>query len=78
MQQFPDDHRGHTIFAHASGPANGPWVASYSAWKIEPNNSYRAVVQGTLPGVFQSTQDAQAAAVAEAKSRLDAVLDSKQ
>ena len=77
MQQFPDDHRGHTIFAHASGPTVGPWVASYSAWKIEPNNSYRAVVQGTVPGVFPSTDGAQAAATIEAKSRLDALLDAK-
>ena len=77
MQQFPDDHRGHTIFAHASGPTVGPWVASYSAWKIEPNNSYRAVVQGTVSGVFPSTEGAHAAATIEAKSRLDALLDAK-
>ncbi len=77
MQQFPDDHRGHTIFAHASGPTGGPWVASYSVWKIEPNNSSRAVVQGTVPGVFPSTDGAHAAATIEAKSRLDALLDAK-
>ncbi len=77
MQQFPDDHRGHTIFAHASGPTGGPWVASYSAWKIDPDNSYHAVVQGTVPGVFQSTDDAHVAATIEAKSRLDALLDAK-
>lgn len=77
MQQFPDDHRGHTIFAHASGPTEGPWVASYSAWKMDPNNSYRAVVQGTVAGVFLSTDGAHAAATIEAKSRLNALLDAK-
>lgn len=75
MAQFPDDHRGHTIFPHASGPTVGPWVALYSAWCIEPNNSYRAVCQGTLPGVYQSPEKAHAAAVAEAKRSIDALLD---
>lgn len=75
MEQFPDDHRGHTIFAHASGPTVGPWVASYTVWKLEPVNCYRAVVQGTVPGVFPSTDSAHAAATIEAKCRLDALLD---
>lgn len=75
MQQLSNDHRGHTIFAHASGPTCGPWVASYSAWRIEPNNSYRAVIQGTVLGVFLSTEDAQDIATTEAKQRLDTLLD---
>lgn len=75
MAEFPDDHRGHTIFPHASGPTVGPWVASYSAWCIELNDSYRAVCQGTLPGVYQSPEEARAAAVAEAKRSIDALLD---
>jgi hypothetical protein len=74
MAQFPDNHRGHTIFSHASGPTGGPWAAFYSAWKIEPNNSYRLTVQGALPGTYKTTAEAQAAAFAEAKSAIDAVL----
>lgn len=74
MEDLKDDHRGHTIFTHASGPGEGPRVASYSAWKIEGNNSYRAVIQGTLPGVFPSVDKAHAAAMAEAKRQLDVVL----
>lgn len=77
MAEFQDDHRSHAIFSHASGPSAGPWVSSYSAWKIEPNGSYRAVVQGTLLGVFQSVESAHAAAIAEARNRLDALLDTK-
>lgn len=77
MAEFKDDHRGHTIFPHASGPLAGPWVSSYSAWKIESNNSNRAVVQGTLPGVFQSVESAHAAAISAAKIQLDALLDKK-
>jgi hypothetical protein len=77
VQQFQDDHRGHTIFLHASGPTGGPWVAAFSAWKIEPNNSYRAVVQGALPGVYPSVERAHAAATSEAKSQLDALLNAK-
>jgi hypothetical protein len=75
MTEFKDDHRGHTIFPHASSPSQGPWVASYTAWKIEPNNSYRAAVQGTIPGVYQSIEIAHTAAVADATSRLDMLLD---
>ena len=77
MNEFNDDHRGHTIFTHASGPRNGPFEGSYSAWKIEPNNSYRGVIQGTVAGVFKSTESAFAAAMVEAQSRLDKVLDAK-
>jgi len=69
MERFQDDHRGHIIFAHASGPSSGPYVGSYSAWKIETNNAYRAVVQGTLLAVHQTTQDAHSAANTEAKCR---------
>jgi hypothetical protein len=77
MELFKDDHRGHTIFPHASGPSVGPFVASYSAWKIEPNNSYRAVVQGTLVGTFQTKEVALSAAIEEAKNSIDNVLDAK-
>ena len=78
MQTSPSEHRNHAIFTHASGPTGGPWIASYSAWKIEPNNSYRATIQGMLLGVFPSIQEAQSAAAAEAKMRLDQLLDSTQ
>lgn len=75
MQEFPDDHRGHTIFTHASGPSRGPWIGAYTAWKIESNNSYRGVLQGTVKGEFSSVDAAHAAAKAEAKNRLNALLD---
>ena len=79
MQELTDDHRGHTIITSVSGPSlnSGPWVASYSAWEIEENNSYRAVAQGTLPGTYQSTEIARAEASLEAKKQLDNILDSK-
>ncbi len=77
MEPFSDDHRGHTILTHASGFTTGPWVASYSVWKREPINCYRAVVQGTVPGVFASVDGAHESAAIEAKGRLDALLDSK-
>ena len=77
MQELTDDHRGHTIVTSASGPnlELGPWVASYSAWKIEENNSYRAVVQGALPGTYQSAEAAHAEASLESKEQLDRILD---
>jgi len=74
MQELENDHRGHTIFLHASGPAPGPWVASFSAWRIEPNNTYRAVIQGAASGVFDSVNSAHYAAFAEARARLDDLL----
>lgn len=75
MESFKDDHRGHTIFPHASGFSSGPFVASYSAWKIEPNNSYRAVVQGSLVGTFPTQVSAISAAITEAKNCIDKVMD---
>lgn len=79
MQELKDDHRGHVIITHASGPylTEGPFIASYSVWKIEPNNSYRALVQGSLPTEFQTTESARSAATLEAKEKLDAVLDAE-
>ena len=74
MNDLANDHREHTIFCHASGFSNGPFVASFSAWRIEPNNSYRAVTQGTLPSVFDTREAAFAAALAEAKLCIDKLL----
>ena len=77
MESFKDDHRGHTIFPNASGPTTGPFVASYSAWRIESHNSYRAVVQGTVDGTFQTKEIALSVAISEAKASLDKMLDMK-
>ena len=77
MQQMKDDHRGHAIITSVSAPDlnAGPFVASYSVWKIEPNNSYRAVLQGAVSPVFNTENDARSVAMQEAKKELDAVLD---
>ena len=46
MSRFPDDHKGNTIFSHASGPTKGPWMASCAVFKIEENNNYSGTLQG--------------------------------
>lgn len=74
MNDLVNDHRGHTIFCHASGVISGPFVASFSAWRVEPNSSCRAITQGTLPGVFDTREVAIAAALAEAKLSIDKLL----
>ncbi len=77
MQEMNDDHRGHAIITSVSGPSlrSGPFVASYTVWKIEPNNSYRAVLQGALEQSFEDSEEARLMAMQEAKGTLDAVLD---
>jgi hypothetical protein len=77
MQEMKDDHRGHAIITSVSGPDLnvGPFLASYTVWKIEPNNSYRAVLQGAVSSTFSVSSDARAAAMQEAKEKLDAVLN---
>ncbi len=79
MKELADDHRGHTIITTVSGPIinSEPFVASYSVWKIEKNNSYRAVIQGSLSNIFQSSESARVAAVLEAKEKLDEIIDAK-
>jgi hypothetical protein len=42
---------------------------------MEPNNSYRAVIQGALPTEYESQKEAQDAAAMDAKKRLDELLD---
>jgi hypothetical protein len=77
MQEMKDDHRGHAIITSVSGPdlKTGPFIASYTVWKIEPNNSYRAVLQGALPNAFEASESARAGAMLEAKEKLDTILN---
>lgn len=79
MQEVKDDHRGHAIITSVSGPDlyAGPFIASYTVWKIEPNNSYRAVLQGALSDVFKVAEHARVAAMIEAKEKLDGVLNNQ-
>lgn len=76
MQEMKDDHHGHAIITSVSGPDMnaGPFVASYTVWKIETRNSYRAVIQGALTKAFAAPSDARSAAMTEARERLDAML----
>lgn len=75
MQEMKDDHRGHSILARISGAGFGHFVGSFTVWKIEPNNSYRGVLQGVSSQSFGAAEEACAAAMWEAKELLDAVLD---
>lgn len=77
MQEMKDDHRGYSILARISGGGlnGGPFVGSFTVWKIEPNNSYRCVLQGASSQSYGAAEEACAAAMREAKERLDVVLD---
>lgn len=76
MVDHSEIHREHIIIPSASGPSQigGPLAAFYTVWKPEGNNSYRAVLQGTLSGVFTTLENAYAAALTEAKEKLDHIL----
>jgi len=77
MSDKNENHRGHTIISGVSGPNlnNGPLVAFYTVWTIEENNSYRAVLQGSLDEVFHTISDAHSASLIKAKYELDKILD---
>ena len=79
MTENSEYHREHVIIPSVSGPVlnNGPLVAFYTVWKPEGNNSYRAVLQGSLERLFNTMEEAHSAALIEAKAKLDEVLDSQ-
>ncbi len=78
MEELGDSYRGHVISAGASGPTEGPWKASYIVLKIEPNNSYRLILQGSLLlDGLQAIEGARSAARLEARTKLDSMLDAK-
>ena len=74
MANLPNDHRGHSIFTHASGPVGGMWVASYSAWPVAASSSSGAFCEGTAPGLHQTQDRAHWVAAVEARRNLDALL----
>lgn len=78
MEGLRENYRGHAIVTIVSGPNPDapPFVASYSVWEIEPNNSHEAVLQGYLSPVYLDSDTAREAATLEAREKLDAVLDS--
>jgi hypothetical protein len=57
MDALSPDYHGHAVFTNASGPPGGPFVAAYSTWLVEANNSFRARTQGTVTGVVFPTVD---------------------
>lgn len=75
MEQLKADYRGHVVIASASGYGNSQFYASYTVWKIEPNNSYRGILQGTVDGLHETPDEAHAAAMSAGRVALDAVLD---
>ena len=76
MQEVKSNYRGHLIIPTASGPnlSAGPFISSYAVWLIEENNSFKAVIQGSLSQEFSTQKDAYEAATIEAKEKLDKVL----
>lgn len=77
MNKMEDNHRGHSISTHVkrSNLNSGPYIASYVIWRIDPNNSYHGVLSGNLKQSFDNSNDADSAAMKEARKELDAILD---
>ena len=69
-----DDYKGHTIFTYPSGPEEGPWVATFSAWSVDEMGCYSCVVQGTAPGVYFPKKLAKQVAFTECKRRIETLL----
>jgi hypothetical protein len=75
MAQFPDDHRGHTIFPHTQPLASGLWTAAFSAARLDPNDAAVAVAHQDVPGTFSTRDDAHTAAMLAARAAIDRLLD---
>jgi len=76
MDEFKTDHRGHAIFTHASGPKGGPFIAMYTAWRIEPGMPPVLQLQGSLPHEFSTDEEAAQAAYGAACGSIDRALGS--
>ena len=74
MDPFKADHRGHSVFAHASGPKGGPFIAMYTAWRVEPGMPPTLELQGSLPHEFATDDEAKRAAFGAACNSIDAAL----
>ncbi|MBE7216609.1 hypothetical protein MK852_21695 [Shewanella benthica] len=72
MQKNNEMYRDHIIIPSASGPKE--YVGSYSVWLPETNNSFKAVLQGSLSGQYSTIEDACNAAIVEAKIAIDNIL----
>ncbi len=75
MDQFKTEHRGHAIFTHASGPKGGPFIAMYTAWRVEPGMPPTLHLQGSLPHEFSTDDDAIQAALGVARGEINSSLD---
>jgi hypothetical protein len=74
MDGFRDDHKGHMIFAHASGPESGPWVGLYTVWALNGHADLTSVLHGTAQGTFASIKFATAVAWKQAVRQIDSLL----
>lgn len=72
MQENNETYCDHIIIASAAGPHE--YVGSYSVWLPESNNSFKAVLQGSLPGQYSTIEAACNAAVVQAKIAIDSIL----
>jgi len=75
MSNSENNYREHIIITSASGPVGGPWIASYTIWKSEDNNSHKAVLQGQISELYKTAEEAHSAATIESRSKLDVLLD---
>jgi len=75
MDGFRDDHKGHMIFAHASGPESGPWVGLYTVWTLNSNVDLTSVLHGTAQGTYPSVKFATKVAWEQAKRAIDELLE---
>jgi hypothetical protein len=75
MDQFKTEHRGHAIFTHASGPKGGPFIAMYTAWRVEPGMPPILQLQGSLPHEYSTDDEATQAAIGVACGAINGVLD---
>jgi hypothetical protein len=75
MAHLSDDHRGYSIFTHASGPLGGRWLASYSAWPVRASASSGAFCEGAVRGLHRTQDHAHRSAAVQARRSVDALLD---
>ncbi len=78
MDGFREDHKGHMIYTHASGPESGPWVGLYTVWALNSHSDPTSVLHGAAVGTYFSIKFACSVAWEQAKRRIDDLLEQRE
>jgi hypothetical protein len=74
MQPQCHTYRGHKVYVLALGGLPGHFRAAFTVWRFNPVDDDRLAIKGLAEGEYPSDEQAQTAALEQAKSQLDALI----